>query len=179
MILSDRGIKKALHDGGLKIEPLDDPDKQIQPASVDLRLSSDFLFFVTKDLVIDAADPVQAYELVELSSLVLQPNEFVLGSTIETVVMPGTLAGHVEGRTSLGRLGLMVHITSGYVDPGFSGALTLGLYNVRPCPIRLHVGMRICQLVLHTLASEVIRGYGKERGSRYSGLKGPVCSKGS
>lgn len=180
MILSDKDIKQRLNAndtlpasarGPLKIEPLGDFEKQIQPASVDLRLGHAFIRVRKSHVgVVDLANPEQELDRVQAhKSFVVEPGEFVLASTIERVTMPYDLVGRVDGRSSLGRLGLVVHVTAGFIDPGFDGNITLEMTNLNPSPLRLHVGLRVCQLSLHRLTSVVERPYGKARGSKYHG----------
>lgn len=171
MILSDRNIKEHLANGSLEIDPLDDPEKQIQPASVDLRLAGDFLRVRRVHTgVIDLLDPVvECDHVVAERSLVLEPGEFVLGATFERVSLPDFLAADVGGKSSLGRLGLVVHVTAGFIDPGYDGNITLEIVNLNPNPLRLHVGMYICQLKLKQLSSPAERPYGAARGSHYVG----------
>ena len=181
MILSDGSIKARLASGDLKIEPLVNPELQIQPASVDLRLDKHFIRVRKAHVgVIDLADPVQELDRVSTEdSFVIEPWEFVLASTAETIRMPNDLVGRVEGRSSLGRLGLIIHVTAGFVDPGFEGQITLEMTNFNPSPLRLHIGMRVCQLSLEQMTSPAERPYGEARGSKYVGetARGAVPSR--
>jgi dCTP deaminase len=171
MILSDGDIETRLESGDLVIHPLINSKLQVQPASVDLRLDKNFIRVRKSHVgVIDLADPVQELDRVTTEdSFVIEPWEFVLASTAETIRMPNDLVGRVEGRSSLGRLGLIIHVTAGFVDPGFEGQITLEMTNFNPSPLRLHVGMRVCQLSLEQMTSPAKRPYGKERGSKYIG----------
>lgn len=182
MILSDRDIRAALASGHLGIEPLADADAQIQPCSVDLRLSDAFFDLDTKPgrLVLDPRDSgsQRGYQFKCSGSLVLDPGEFVLGSTIERVRVPHDLLARVEGCSTFGRLGVLVHITAGFVDPGFAGEITLELKNVGPLPVALWPGDKICQIAFQTLTSAVERPYGPERGSKYQGQAGPTPARG-
>ncbi len=184
MILSDKDIKKFLKEGKLVIEPLLDPETQIQPSSVDLRLSSEFRIF--KSRVGGAIDPkkdnpeefTERVLLKEGESFVLHPGEFVLGATVERVELPDDLVGRVEGRSSWGRLAILVHATAGYIDPGFKGHITLELTNVGKLPVILYPGMRICQISFEMLFSPAERPYGHEkRKSKYQEQKGTTPSK--
>ena len=173
MILSDTTILRRLTSAEvtLAIDTIKDKNVQIQPASVDLRLAAYFIRVrKTHGGVIDLLKPEQEVDRVTADgSFIIEPGEFVLGATQERVRMPNDLVGRVDGRSSLGRLGLVVHVTAGFIDQGFAGRITLELMNFNPNPLRLHVGMRICQISFHTLSEEVTRPYGPERGSKYVG----------
>ena len=181
MILSDRDLQTRLFRGDLVIEPLDEPEVQIQPASIDLRLGRTFLVPGESVAPIDSHDgrggDYRERVLSGHEPLVLYPGDFVLGSTMERVRVPPDLVGRVEGRSSLGRLAIVVHATAGFVDPGFEGQITLELSNLGRAPVALHPGMRICQFVLHVLSSAAERPYGSERGSKYQGQIGPTPSR--
>jgi dCTP deaminase len=184
MILSDIDILNELEDGRLKIDPLEDIDTQIQPSSVDLRLGSEFLTFnYTNIPYIDPKDEEQTNTYTSKITIendeifVLHPGDFVLGTTKETVEIPAGLVAEVNGRSSLGRLGVLVHATAGVVDPGYCGEITLELSNIGRAPIALTPGMRICQILITELRTEADRPYGEERGSKYQGQKGPEGSK--
>ncbi len=184
MILSDRDIHARLAAGDLRIEPLADPELQIQPASIDLRLDHTFVTYRLPHVpCIDPRDvqTVQEYTeaiaIAEGEAFVLQPGEFALGSTIESVRVPHDLVARVEGRSSIGRLAVVVHATAGFIDPGFEGQITLELSNLGRCAVKLYPGMRISQVVLHRLTSPAERPYGPERGSKYQGQVGPVPSR--
>lgn len=184
MILSDRDLKARLEIGDLVIDPLDDPELQIQPASIDLRLSGEFVVYKIPHVpVIDPRDleSVSRYtETVHIrddDAFILHPGEFALGSTFETVKIPPDLVARVEGRSSIGRLAVVVHATAGFIDPGFQGQITLELSNLGRLPVKLYPGMRISQVVLHTMTSPAERPYGPERGSKYFGQSGPIPSR--
>lgn len=184
MILSDRDIKARLAQGDLKIEPLSDPDVQLQPASVDVRLSEDFIVYRQAQVAcLDPRDPstlTNATESVHVpmdEAFILHPGAFALASTIERVAVPNDLVAVVDGRSSIARLGVVVHVTAGFIDPGFQGQVTLELSNVGHVPVRLYPGMRIAQLVIYRLSSEVDRPYGQGRQSSYQGQQGPVASR--
>jgi len=180
-VLSDRTIKEQLASGRLGIDPLD--REAIQPASVDLRLDRSFrVFRSTARPFVDVREPVDDLtELVEIRDgepFVIQPASFCLGSTIETVTLPDDIVARVDGKSSLGRLGLLVHATAGYVDPGWTGRLTLELSNQSQMPIALYYGMRIAQVSFLQLTTPVDRPYGSpELGSKYQGQTGPTASR--
>jgi len=184
MILSDADILRRLEDGDLVVEPLDDPDIQIQPASVDLRLGREFLEFqhanipcIHPDAEAEVDEYVELTEVEEGGEYILHPGDFVLGTTHERVEIPDDLIAHVEGRSSLGRLAIVVHATAGLCDPGFSGKITLELSNLGTAPVALTPGMRISQLTFTELKTPADRPYGAERGSKYQDQSGPQASK--
>jgi dCTP deaminase len=180
-VLSDRSIREALKAGRIGIEPLD--DDAIQPASVDLRLDSAFrVFRTTSRPYVDVHQPVDDLtELVEIAPeepFVIQPGSFCLGSTVETISIPDDIVARVDGKSSLGRLGLLVHATAGYVDPGWTGKLTLELSNQSQMPIALYYGMRIAQISFLEMTTPVDRPYGSAGlGSKYQGQTGPTPSR--
>jgi dCTP deaminase len=184
MILSDRDIRARLAAGDLKIEPLVDDRVQIQPASVDLRLSAEFIVYRPGE--ISCLDPKAPETLTDAAERVfvrdgeaftLHPGDFALGSTLESVSIPADLVGQVDGRSSVGRLAVVVHATAGLIDPGFSGQITLELSNIGRIPVRLYPGTRIAQIILQQMTSPAERPYGKERGSSYSAQSGPQVSR--
>jgi dCTP deaminase len=184
MILSDAEIRRRLDRGELVVEPLADPDLQIQPASVDLRLGREFLEFQHTN--IPCIHPDSEREIEEYVSetivdgdgeFILHPGDFVLGTTVERVGIPPDLIAHVEGRSSLGRLAIVVHATAGLCDPGFTGKITLELSNLGAAPVALSPEMRISQLTFTELTSPAERPYGEERGSKYQGQDGPQASR--
>jgi len=184
MILSDTDILRRLEAGDLVIEPLDDIDLQVQPASVDLRLGREFLEFQHAN--IPCIHPNSEQETEEYTDRVtvedddeyiLHPGDFVLGTTYERVEIPADLIAHVEGRSSLGRLAIVVHATAGLADPGYEGQITLELSNLGTAPVALSPGMRISQLTFTELKTPAERPYGEERGSKYQGQTGPQASK--
>jgi len=184
MILSDADILRRLEDGDLVVEPLDDPDIQIQPASVDLRLGREFLEFqhanipcIHPDAEAEVDEYVELTEVEEGGEYILHPGDFVLGTTHERVGIPDDLIAHVEGRSSLGRLAIVVHATAGLCDPGFSGKITLELSNLGTAPVALTPGMRISQLTFTELKTPADRPYGAKRGSKYQDQSGPQASK--
>ena len=181
MLLSDRDIRAEFAAGRLGIDPFD--DSLIQPSSVDVRLDNLFrVFNNTRYTHIDPAERqdelTTLVEPAEGESFVLHPGEFVLGSTLELCSLPDDLAGRLEGKSSLGRLGLLTHSTAGFIDPGFSGHITLELSNVANLPITLWPGMKIGQLCFFRLTSPAENPYGSgATGSRYQGQRGPTPSR--
>lgn len=181
MLLSDTDLRKEVDSGRLGIDPFD--ATMLQPSSVDVRLDRFFrVFDNTKYTHIDPS--LQQDELTSLvekegdDPFVLHPGEFVLGSTYELVALPDDLAGRLEGKSSLGRLGLLTHSTAGFIDPGFSGHITLELSNVANLPITLWPGMKIGQLCLFRLTGPAEFPYGSaQAGSRYQGQRGPTPSR--
>ncbi len=180
-VLSDRTIKEELASGRLGIEPLD--PEAIQPASVDVRLDRQFrVFRPTARPFVDVRQPVDDLtELVEVGDgepFIVQPGSFCLGSTVEKITLPNDIVARVDGKSSLGRLGLLVHATAGWVDPGWTGCLTLELSNQSQMPIALYYGMRIAQVSFIRLTTEVDRPYGSPAlGSKYQGQTGPTPSR--
>jgi dCTP deaminase len=184
MILSDADILRRLEEGDLVVEPLDDPDIQIQPASVDLRLGREFLEFQHANIPCihpnsenEVDEYVEETVVDEGDEFILHPGDFVLGTTHERVAIPDDLIAHVEGRSSLGRLAIVVHATAGLADPGFQGHITLELSNLGTAPVALTPGMRISQLTFTELKTPADRPYGEDRGSKYQGQSGPQASK--
>ncbi|NKE55603.1 dCTP deaminase [Lentzea sp. PSKA42] len=181
MLLSDQDLRKEVESGRLVLDPFD--LEMLQPSSIDVRLDRFFrVFNNTRYTHIDPAqqqdDLTSLVEAAEGEPFVLHPGEFVLGSTYEMVTLPDDLAGRLEGKSSLGRLGLLTHSTAGFIDPGFSGHITLELSNVANLPITLHPGMKIGQLCLFKLSSPAEHPYGSKRaGSRYQGQRGPTPSR--
>ena len=181
VILSDRSLREAIAAGRLVIDPLD--DDAIQPSSIDVRLDNRFrVFYTARHPYIDVKQPMEDLtELVEVKpddAFILHPGEFVLGSTLEQVGIPPDLAARLEGKSSLGRLGLMTHSTAGFLDPGFSGHVTLELSNVANLPITLYPGMRIGQIAVFQLTTAAERPYGSRGvGSKYQGQRGPTPSR--
>ncbi|MER5637781.1 dCTP deaminase [Kitasatospora sp. NPDC002227] len=181
MLLSDKDIRTEIDNGRVKIDPFD--PAMVQPSSIDVRL--DRFFRVFENHRYPYIDPSQEQpdltRLVEPEgdeAFILHPGEFVLASTYETVTLPDDIASRLEGKSSLGRLGLLTHSTAGFIDPGFSGHVTLELSNVATLPIKLYPGMKIGQLCLFRLSSPSEHPYGSERyGSRYQGQRGPTASR--
>ena len=179
-VLSDRDIRAAIASGEVRIDPYDARD--LQPSSVDLHLDRSFrVFRNNRYAFIDVRSPQP--DLTELlrvdddEPFILHPGEFVLGQTVEWVELPNDLVARLEGKSSLGRLGLLIHSTAGYVDPGWRGNLTLELSNVANLPIALYFGMRIGQISFFRMSSPVDRPYGSaELGSKYQGQSEPTAS---
>ena len=183
MLLSDRDILAEIDAGRVALDPFD--VAMIQPSSIDVRLDKYFrLFDNHKYPFIDpATDQPELTRLVEADNdeaFVLHPGEFVLGSTYEAVTLPDDVAARLEGKSSLGRLGLLTHSTAGFIDPGFSGHVTLELSNVATLPIKLWPGMKIGQMCFFRLSSASEHPYGSDLyGSRYQGQRGPTASRSS
>jgi dCTP deaminase len=181
MILSDRTIREEIASGRIVIEPFD--PECVQPSSVDLHVDSQFRVFANSRYpYIDVKRPMpDLTDLVEVKDeepFILHPGEFVLGSTRERVGIPDDMVARLEGKSSLGRLGLLIHSTAGYVDPGWDGYLTLELSNVANLPITIYPGMKIGQISFFRLTSSADRPYGsKETGSKYQGQRGPTASR--
>ena len=181
MILSDKTIRQELANGNIGLEPFN--PECIQPSSIDVHLSSKFLIFNrVRHAAINVKEKQQGLmkevNVKEDESFVLHPGEFVLGSTVEKVKMPNNIAGRIEGKSSLGRLGLLIHSTAGYIDPGWNGNLTLELSNVSPLPIKLFPGMKIGQISFIKMTSEVENPYGSEKlKSKYQGQAEPGESR--
>lgn len=181
MILSDRSIKDGIADGRIVIAPYD--ETLVQPASIDIRLDNRFRVFRNyKYASIDPRAPQE--DLTELitvgeeETFYVHPGEFMLGNTVERVTLGDDLVGRVEGKSSLGRLGLIIHATAGYVDPGFEGNITLELSNVASLPIRLYPGMKIGQISFFNMTTAAERPYGHPSlGSKYKGQDAPTASK--
>ncbi|HEX2419578.1 MAG TPA: dCTP deaminase [Micromonosporaceae bacterium] len=181
MLLSDRDLIGEIKDGRLQLQPFE--PALIQPSSIDVRLDRWFrVFNNTRYTHIDPArrqdELTSLVEVPDEEPFVLHPGEFVLASTLEVVTLPDDLAGRLEGKSSLGRLGLLTHSTAGFIDPGFSGHVTLELSNVANLPIMLWPGMKIGQLCLFRLSSPAEHPYGTAvYGSRYQGQRGPTPSR--
>jgi dCTP deaminase len=181
MLMSDRDIRAELESGRIGLEPLE--MGLLQPSSFDVRLDRFFrLFDNHKYPYIDPAENQdELTRLIEVDPnepFILHPGEFVLGSTFEFVSLPDDIAARLEGKSSLGRLGLLTHSTAGFVDPGFKGHVTLELSNVATLPIKLWPGMKIGQLCFFKLSSPSESPYGSEKyNSRYQGQRGPTASR--
>lgn len=183
VLLSDRDIRAEIDAGRIRLDPYD--ESMIQPASIDVRIDKFFRLFDNHryPFIDPAADQPDLTRLVEVAPdepFILHPNEFVLASTFETVTLPDDVAARLEGKSSLGRLGLLTHSTAGFIDPGFSGHVTLELSNMATLPITLWPGMKIGQLCFFRLSSPTEHPYGSEKyGSRYQGQRGPTASRSS
>jgi dCTP deaminase len=181
VLLSDRDIKSEIQSGRVKVEPFD--PGMVQPSSVDVRLDRFFRVFENHkysviDPSIEQPDLTREVECAPDEEFVLHPGEFVLASTYEVITLPDDIAARLEGKSSLGRLGLLTHSTAGFIDPGFSGHITLELSNVANLPVKLFPGMKIGQLCLIKLSSPAEHPYGSALyGSRYQGQRGPTASK--
>jgi len=185
MILSDRDIKKYLEEGKITIDPLQSIERQVQPSSVDLRIGNEFkIFKVMQKPYIDPKDPedldsyMESMHIENDKSFIIHPNEFALATTYEVVKVPDDLVARVEGRSSMGRLGITMHVTAGYIDPGFEGKITLEISNIGKMPVALYPGQRGCQIVFETMTSPAERPYGHpERDSKYMGQTRPESSR--
>jgi dCTP deaminase len=183
VLLSDRDIRAELAAERVALEPFD--ESMIQPSSIDVRLDRFFRTFENHryphiDPAEDQPDLTRMVEPIGDEPFILHPGEFVLGSTYEVVTLPDDVAARLEGKSSLGRLGLLTHSTAGFIDPGFSGHVTLELANVANLPIKLWPGMKIGQLCFFRLSSPAEHPYGSEKyGSRYQGQRGPTPSRSS
>jgi len=181
VVLSDRTIREQLLAGRIRIDPVDERD--IQPSSVDLHLGSRFRVFRNSryPYIDPSMDQVGLMDMVESSTeepFVLHPGEFVLGATVERLALPDDIVARLEGKSSLGRLGLLIHSTAGYIDPGWEGTITLELSNVANLPIVLTPGMAIGQVSFMLMTTPVDRPYGSPGlGSRYQGQTDPTQSR--
>jgi len=181
VLLSDKDIKAEIVSGRVGIEPYD--EKMVQPSSIDVRLDRFFRVFENHkyphiDPATEQPELTREVEADNGEPFVLHPGEFVLGSTFEVVTLPTDVAARLEGKSSLGRLGLLTHSTAGFIDPGFSGHVTLELANVATLPILLWPGMKIGQVCFFRMTSEAEHPYGSSvYGSRYQGQRGPTPSR--
>src|SRR5213594_793301 len=181
MVLSDRTIARLLEEERILIEPYD--DSLLQPSSVDVRVDRFFrVFHNNRYAYIDVCEPQEELtELVEVEddrAFVLHPGEFVLGSTLERVRLPDDLVARLEGKSSLGRLGLLIHSTAGFIDPGWNGHVTLELSNVANLPVTIYAGMKIGQISFVQLSEPAASPYGSDGlGSKYQGQQGPTPSR--
>jgi len=181
VLLSDRDLRAELQAGRVGLDPYD--EGMIQPSSVDVRLDRYFRVFENHryphiDPAEEQADLTRLVETGPDEAFILHPGEFALASTYEVITLPDDIAGRLEGKSSLGRLGLLTHSTAGFIDPGFSGHVTLELSNVATLPIKLWPGMKIGQLCLFRLSSPAEHPYGSAvYGSRYQGQRGPTPSR--
>ena len=181
VILSDRSIREALASGRVIIDPLQEAN--IQPSSVDVTLDRYFRLFMNHsyrviDVKEDQEDLTELVEVREDDVFILHPGEFVLGATAEEVGLPNDLVGRLEGKSSLARLGLLIHSTAGFLDPGFRGHVTLEFSNVANLPITLYPGMKIGQVSFESMTTPADRPYGSAgMGSKYQGQRGPTPSR--
>lgn len=181
MIFSDRTIKESIESGKIVIEPYE--ASYVQPSSIDLRVDNGFRVFVNhKYSEIDPrapqADLTQLVEVDDGEPFMLHPGEFVLGATLEKVKLGDDVVARLEGKSSLGRLGLLIHSTAGFIDPGFEGHITLELSNVATLPIAIFPGMKIGQISFYQMTTAADHPYGSpELGSKYQGQSGPTASR--
>ncbi|MER7130802.1 dCTP deaminase [Streptosporangium saharense] len=181
MLLSDRDILTEIDSGRVRLDPFQ--PEMVQPSSIDVRLDRYFRVFENHryphiDPAVEQSDLTRLVEPEGDEPFILHPGEFVLASTYEVVTLPDDIASRLEGKSSLGRLGLLTHSTAGFIDPGFSGHVTLELSNVATLPIKLWPGMKIGQLCMFRLSSPAEHPYGSEKyGSRYQGQRGPTPSR--
>jgi dCTP deaminase len=179
-VLSDRDIRAAIEAGEVSVRPYD--PKDLQPSSIDLHLDRSFRVFRNNrypyiDVRAPQPDLTELLKVADDEQFILHPGEFVLGQTLEWVELPNDLVARLEGKSSLGRLGLLIHSTAGYVDPGWKGNLTLELSNVANLPIALYYGMKIGQISFFQMSSAVDRPYGSpDLGSKYQGQSEPTAS---
>jgi dCTP deaminase len=178
MILSDASIREEIKKGNLIIDPFD--EQFLQPSSYDVMLAPQFRTFQNHKIsFVDVRKRRDITDLVDVGEdgeFMIHPGQFVLGNTVERFSIPKHLAGKLEGRSSLGRLGLIIHATAGYVDPGFSGQLTFEISNISGLPIKLYSGMRVAQICFFRMTGDVLRPYGKA-GNKYQGQTGPTASR--
>jgi len=181
VVLSDRTIRRLLEEGRIEIDPFD--EALVQPSSVDVRVDRFFrVFHNARYPFIDVKQPQEDLtELVEVDEetpFILHPGEFVLGSTLERIRLPDDLVARLEGKSSLGRLGLLIHSTAGFIDPGWDGHVTLELSNVANLPITIYHGMKIGQVSFVQMTEAALTPYGADAlGSKYQGQRGPTPSR--
>jgi dCTP deaminase len=184
MVLSDADIKQCLSSGRLRVDPMPDLDAYIGPCSLDLTLGPEFRVFEHSRMgYIDIRSKVSAEEMTRLITIsgedpfIIQPGELVLAATVETLTLPADLLGRLEGRSSLGRIGIIVHGTAPRFDPGFHGRAVMELGNIGPMAVALYPGMPICSMTFEQLSSPAERPYGQRPQSKYYGQSGPVASR--
>lgn len=184
MILSDRDIRKLIEENKIQITPKPNLDEQLGSASLDLRLGDEFAVFEhTKKAFIDTKDPesfkgmTKTIKIENSDPFVFHPGEFVLGVTMEEVFLPSEVAARIDGRSSLGRLGIVIHSTAGHIDPGFKGKIVLEMENIGMIPVLLYPGTRICQLVFEPLSSPTTNPYYMKKNAKYVDAKHPQESK--
>lgn len=186
MILSDRDVKKEIAAGRIEVtSPKSDHEKNIHASSMDMRLGQHFKVYKRTSLPI--LDPLKMDTFEGLTRLytidqpgepfIVHPGDFILGVTLEKIKLPDNIVARVEGRSSLGRLGIIVHSTAGFVDAGFEGTITLEITNINTVPVALYPGMRVCQLAFETMSSPAEVPYGKKKSSKYQGQVMPQESK--
>ena len=180
MVLSDRTIRRLIAEGRIEIDPYD--ETLMQPSSLDVRVDRLFRVFRNSrypfiDVKVDQSELTELVEVADAEPFILHPGEFVLGSTLERVKLPDDLVARLEGKSSLGRLGLLIHSTAGFIDPGFDGHVTLELSNVANLPITIYPAMKIGQLSFVQMSEPAERPYGSAgMGSKYQGQRGPTPS---
>ncbi len=184
MILSDQDIRRYIKQGKIRIKPKPDLKTQLSSASLDLRLGKEFrLFEDTKCPFIDVRDKKTFKNITRLvrakdsEPVIFQPNQFILGITLEEIYLPDDISVRIDGKSSLGRLGVVIHSTAGHIDPGFQGRITLEMSNIGNLPILLYPKMRICQLVFQQLSSPSEEPYYKRKNAKYLKNKHPGESK--
>lgn len=184
MIFSDRDIKRLLAEGRVKIDPAPDLSAQLGSCSLDLRLSAEFsVFEYNRHPYIDVRDPSQSRDVMKTLTVpndqpfVLHPNAFVLAITMESVELPDDIVARLEGRSSLGRLGIIVHATASVIDPGWRGRIVLELANHGQMPVALYPGMRVCSITLEPLSSPVEVPYWQKAEAKYRNQQQPLASK--
>ena len=184
MVLSDRDLKKSLKAGRIKILPKPDLKTQLGSCSIDLKLGSSFRVFEhSRHAYIDpfkkdiSDDVTREIEVKEKEPFIIQPGDFVLATTIEYIEVPDDLTGRLEGRSSIGRLGIVIHSTAANIECGFRGHITLELANMGKMPVALYTGMRICSISFEQLSSPADVPYYKKHNAKYVGQKGPGESK--
>jgi dCTP deaminase len=181
MIFSDRSIREAIENGRIRLDPYD--PSLVQPSSVDVRCDNRFRVFENHryphiDPKAPQADLTTEVKVSESDPFILHPGEFVLGNTLETVGLGDDVVARLEGKSSLGRLGLLIHSTAGFIDPGFEGQVTLELSNVASLPITIYPGMKIGQISFYEMTTPAEHPYGSpELGSKYQGQSGPTASR--
>ena len=181
MVLSDATIARLLEQGRIEIDPYD--EALLQPSSVDVRVDRLFRVFHNNrypfiDVKVEQAELTELVEATDDQPFVLHPGEFVLGSTLERVRLPDDLVARLEGKSSLGRLGLLIHSTAGFIDPGWDGHVTLELSNVANLPITIYPGMKIGQISFMQMSEPARTPYGASQlGSKYKGQEGPTPSR--
>lgn len=179
MKLSDRDLAARLADGSLVVDPITDPDIQIQPNGIDVRLGTHFKFAEPQD---EPVEPDEGHDFIECfdvnnDGVTVRPDDFVLATTKERVEVPPDLTAVLDGRSSVGRIGITVHSTAGRIDAGYEGEITLEISNESPSPVRLYPEMRMGQLVFEQMTSPAERPYGSERGSSYQEQAGATESE--
>ena len=186
MIISDRDIKKKVAEGSIVVtSPIGDHEKNIHGSSWDFRLGKHFKVYKKSSVAV--LDPMKMESFEGLTKLytiedpgepfVVHPGDFVLGVTLEKVKLPNDVVARVEGRSSLGRLGIIVHSTAGFIDAGFEGTITLEITNINNVPVALYPGMRVCQLAFETMSSPAEVPYGEKKSAKYQGQDIPVESR--